>query len=200
MGSRGSQPRTPSGRQAILCTYTRPSRAWKRCTTGRVAAQPLDSPDAGIPLRVHPGEPRERPYRLGRVRPGGKAFVARLRRHHEIRSAAASRSPRDFEPSVAASGRILSKVRWDEEKHSNVMGTAMRRIFVRVEPPSVHAPILMRHSVARRVRVWVFLRQRSDLQSLIYELATSAGVQVSFSSVQPYRNLDKPDSHASLKV
>lgn len=80
------------------------------------------------------------------------------------------------------------------------MGTAMRRIFVRVEPPSVHAPILMRHSVARRVRVWVFLRQRSDLQSLIYELATSAGVQVSFSSVQPYRNLDKPDSHASLKV
>lgn len=95
-------------------------------------AQPSDSPDAGIPLRVHPGELREHPHHVGRACPGGAALVDCRRRHRENRYAEQfGHAFRGSEPSVAASGQILSHIRWDEKKSPEMFGASMRRIFVR---------------------------------------------------------------------
>ncbi|KZV83264.1 FAD/NAD(P)-binding domain-containing protein [Exidia glandulosa HHB12029] len=61
----------------------------------------------------------------------------------------------------SASGDVLSKTRWGEDK-AQYMGTVIRRLF------------------------------RSDLQSILYELATSVGVKVSFSSKVVGVDLDGP--------
>ncbi|KZV82961.1 FAD/NAD(P)-binding domain-containing protein [Exidia glandulosa HHB12029] len=60
------------------------------------------------------------------------------------------------------SGEFLSKIRWDEDKSAQLNGSRMRRIF------------------------------RPELQSILYDLATSVGVRVSFSSKVVGVDLDGP--------